>query len=51
MRKRVFSILLSIAVCLSMMPVGAWAETSGEGGIAEQSGNVAEVTIGGNKTQ
>ena len=51
MRKRVFSILLSIAVCLSMMPVGAWAETAGEGGTATQSSNVAEVKIGETVTQ
>ena len=34
MRKRIFSILLTIAVCLSMMPAGVWAadgETSGQG--------------------
>ena len=33
MRKRIFSILLTIAVCLSMMPAGVWAadgETSGQ---------------------
>ena len=51
MRKRVFSILLSIAVCLSMMPVGAWADITGEGGTAKQSSNVAEVKIGDTVTQ
>ena len=51
MKKRVFSILLSIAVCLSMMSVGAWAEIAGEGGTAKQSSNVAEVTIGETVTQ
>lgn len=33
MRKRIFSILLTIAVCLSMMPAGVWAN---EGNIPEK---------------
>ena len=40
MRKRIFSILLTIAVCLSMMPAGVWAadgETSGQGTNSEHS--------------
>lgn len=40
MRKRIFSILLTIAVCLSMMPAGVWAtdgETPGQGKNSEHS--------------
>lgn len=40
MRKRIFSILLTIAVCLSMMPAGVWAadgETSGQGKNSEHT--------------
>ena len=40
MRKRIFSILLTIAVCLSMMPAGVWAadgETSVQGTNSEHS--------------
>lgn len=40
MRKRIFSILLTIAVCLSMMPAGVWAadgETSGQGKNSEHN--------------
>lgn len=42
--KRIFSIVLTIAVALTMMPTMAWADTT------TQSGNVAEVTSGGTTT-
>ena len=40
MRKRIFSILLTIAVCLSMMPAGVWA--------AEAGTHTAHCVCGGN---
>lgn len=43
-RKRIFSIILTIAVAMSMMPTMAWADTT------TQSGNVAEVTSGSTTT-
>lgn len=32
MKKRVFSILLALALCLTLLPAAAWAEETGTNG-------------------
>ena len=52
MKKRVLSMFMALALCLTLLPTPAWAEET-ENNIAAQANtaNVAEVTIDGKTTQ
>ena len=52
MKKRVLSMFMALALCLTLLPAPAWAEET-ENNIAAQANtaNVAEVTIDGKTTQ